>query len=167
MAQSQCIVHKDPGGKDTTNTIVKAELVGVQAWLQEIMNVELAANSTFKLLTDSQVTLCSKKQAINQPASGWLNTHEPLLRGIVTRLKDLTDAGRHIHLSKVKAHMKVRGNILADSVAKAVVTQKILDANPQNMAAQANEGVGPSLLFSRPSPPGVIHFSGDSDCLAH
>ncbi len=31
--------------EDTTNTIVRAELVGVQAWLQEIMNDELAANA--------------------------------------------------------------------------------------------------------------------------
>ncbi len=53
MAQSQHIVHIDPGGKDTTKTIVRAELVGVQAWLQEIMNDELAAGSTFRLLTDS------------------------------------------------------------------------------------------------------------------
>ncbi len=107
MAQSQRIVHIDPGAKDTTNTIVRAELVGVQAWLQEIMNDELAANS--------------------------LNTHEPLLRDIVTRLKDLTDAGHHIHLGKVKAHMGVRGKKLADAAAKAVVTQKILDADPDNM----------------------------------
>ncbi len=128
----------DPGGKDTTNTIVRAELVGGQAWLQEIMNDELAASSTFRLLTKSQLTLYSIKRAINQPASSWLNadvnTHGPLLRDIVTRLKDLTDAGHHIHLGKVKANMGVRGNILAQAAAKAVVTQKILDANPNNKA---------------------------------
>ncbi len=127
MAQSQRIVHIEPGGKDTTNTIVRAELVGVQAWLQEIMKGELEADSTFRLLTDSQVTLYSIKKAITQPASSWLNTHEPLLRDIVNRLKDLTDAGHHLHLGKVKAHMGVHGNILADAAARAVVTQKILD----------------------------------------
>ncbi len=133
MAQSQRIAHIDPGGKDTTNTIVRAELVGVQARLQEIMKDELEADSTFRLLTDSQVPLYSIKKAITQPASSWLNAHEPLLRDIVNRLKDLTDAGHHIHLGKVKAHMGVRGNILADAAAKAVVTQKILDADPDNM----------------------------------
>ncbi len=105
MAQSQRIVHIDPGGKDTTNKIVRAELVGVQAWLQEIMKDELEADSTFRLLTDSQVTLYSINKAITEPASSWLNTHESLLRDIVNRLKNLTDAGHHIDLGKVKAHM--------------------------------------------------------------
>ncbi len=56
---------------------------------------------------------------MNQPASSWLNTHEPLLIDIVTRLKGTTDAGHHVHLGKVKAHMGVRGNLLADAAAKA------------------------------------------------
>ncbi len=50
MAQSQRIVHINPGGKDTTNTTVRAELVGVQAWLQEIMNDELAAKACSTIL---------------------------------------------------------------------------------------------------------------------
>ncbi len=62
-----------------------------------------------------------------------LNTHEPLLRDVVNRLKDLTDAGHHIHYSKVKAQMGIRGNILADAAATAAVTQKVLDADPDNM----------------------------------
>ncbi len=33
--------------------------------------------------------------------------------------------------------------------------------------AQANEGVGPSLLLSMPSPSRVIHLSWASVCLAH
>ncbi len=133
MARSQRIGHIDPGGKDTTNTIVRAELVGMQAWLQETMKDEQEACSTFRLLTDSQITLYSIKKALTRPASSWLNTHEPLLRNIVNRLKDLTDAGHCIHLGKVKAHMGVCGNILADAAAKAVVTQYILDADPDNM----------------------------------
>ncbi len=87
---------------------------------------------------DSQVTLCSIKKAITQPASSWLNMHEPLLRDIVSCLKNLTDAGHHVHLGKVKAHMGVRGNILADAAAKAVVTQKNLDADPDNMVGSSS-----------------------------
>ena len=64
MAQTQRLVHVDPNGKDTTNTIVRAELVGVQAWLREIMMDGMAVGSTFRLLTDSQVTLYSIKKAI-------------------------------------------------------------------------------------------------------
>ncbi len=87
------------------------------------MKDESEAGSTFGLLTDSQVSLYSIKKAMTQPASSWLNTHEPLLRDIVNRLKNLTDAGHHIHFGKVKAHMGVRGNILADAAAEAVVMQ--------------------------------------------
>ncbi len=97
------------------------------------MKDELEACSTFSLLTDSQVTLYSIKMAATQPASSWLNTHEPLLRDILNCLKGLTDAGHHVHLGKVKAYMGVRGNIPADAAAKALVTQKILDADSYNM----------------------------------
>ncbi len=51
----------------------------------------------------------------------------------MNRLKDLIDAGHRVHLGKMKAHMGVRGNILADAAAKAVVTQKILDADLDNL----------------------------------
>ncbi len=88
------------------------------------MKDELEADSTFGLLTDSQVALYSIKKAITQPASSWLDTHEPLRRDLVSRLKDLTDVGHHVHLGKVKARMGVRGNILADAAGKAVVMQK-------------------------------------------
>ncbi len=46
------------------------------------------------------------------------------------------DAGQHIQVGKVKAHMGVRGStvVLADAVAKAVFTQKILNVDPDNMA---------------------------------
>ena len=125
VAETQRLVHVDPNGKDSTNTIVEAELVGVQAWLQEIMKDGVADGSTFRLLTDSQVTLYFIKKAISQPAASWLNTHEPLLKDIVARLETLTAAGNDIHLGKVKAHMGVRGNIMADAAAKAMVTQKI------------------------------------------
>ncbi len=41
--------------------------------------------------------------------------------------------GHHIHLGKLKAHMGVQGNTLADAAAKAVLTKKIPDADPDNM----------------------------------
>ena len=74
MAQTQRLVHVDPNGKDTAITIVRAELVGVQTWLREIMTDGMAIGSTIWLLTDSQVTLYSIKKAISQPAPTWLNT---------------------------------------------------------------------------------------------
>ena len=36
MAHSQGVLRIDPNGKTTTNTINRAELVGVQAWLKRI-----------------------------------------------------------------------------------------------------------------------------------
>ncbi len=128
MAHTHQELRIDPNGKDTTNTINRAELVGVVSWLEEIMREELATGSTFKLLTDSQVTLQSIQKAIKQPATTWLNTHEPVLMDIVKRIKELTEGGHHVHIGKVKAHMGVEGNIKADLAAKKVVTQKIIDS---------------------------------------
>ena len=136
MAETQRVIRIDPNGKDTTNTINRAELIGVHAWLEEIMAVESQAPSTFKLLTDSQVTLQSIQKAIRQPASTWLSTHEPVLVDIVKRLKELTKYGHHIHLGKVKAHMGVRGNIKADRAAKAVVHKKMLAGGGKNDVAE-------------------------------
>ena len=132
MAHSQEVLRIDPRGKNTTNTINRAELVGVQAWLKQVSQLESPPATTFKLLTDSQVTLQSIQKAIKQPATTWLCTHEPLLMDIVANLKALTEAGHHVHLGilgKVKAHAGVEENILADAAAKQVVTQKIIDAD--------------------------------------
>ena len=106
MAHSQEVLRIDPRGKNTTNTISRAELVGVQAWLKHVSQLESPPATTFKLLTDSQVTLQSIQKAIKQPATTWLCSHEPLLMDIVANLKALTEAGHHIHLDKVKAHAR-------------------------------------------------------------
>ena len=36
MAHSQEVLRIDPRGKNTTNTISRAELVGVQTWLKQV-----------------------------------------------------------------------------------------------------------------------------------
>ena len=96
MVHSQEVLRIDPRGKNTTNTINRAELVGVQAWLKQVSQLESPPATTFKLLTDSQVTLQSIQKAIKQPATTWLCTHEPLLMDIVANLKALTEAGHHV-----------------------------------------------------------------------
>ena len=121
-------IRINPNGRNTTNTINRAELVGVHAWLKSINQDEALPGSIFKLLTDSQVTLQSIQKAIKLPTSTWLSTHEPLLQDIVSHLKSLTRQGHHVHMGKVKAHSGVRGNIQADHAAKSVVIQKIIDA---------------------------------------
>ena len=115
--------------------------MGVQAWLKSISHNDPPPRSTFKLLTDSQVTLQSIQKAIKQPTSTWLSTHEPLLQDIVCNLKSLTREGHHVHLGKVKAHSGVRGNIQADLAAKSVVIQKIIDAEG-NLNAFTEEELG-------------------------
>ena len=59
MADTQEVIRINPNGQNTTNTINRAELVGVQAWLKSINQDEALSGGTFKLLTDSQVTLQS------------------------------------------------------------------------------------------------------------
>ena len=93
MAHAHQELRIDPNGKDTTNTNNRAELVGVISWLEEIMREELATGGTFKLLTDSQVTLQSIQKAIKQPATTCLYTHEPVLMDIVRCIKELAEGG--------------------------------------------------------------------------
>ena len=79
------VLKVDPRGKITTNTINRAELVRVQAWLKQVSQQESPPATTFKLLTDSQVEVQSIQKAIKQPATTWLCTHEPLLTDIVAK----------------------------------------------------------------------------------
>ena len=82
MARSQEVLRIDPRGRSTTNTINRAELVGVQAWLKQVSQLESPPATSFKLLTDSQVTLQSIQKAIKQPATTRSCTHEPLLQAV-------------------------------------------------------------------------------------
>ena len=66
MAHSQDVLRSDPNGENTTNTINRAELVGVQAcrpWLKQVNQLESPLAITFKLLTVSQMTLQSNQKA--------------------------------------------------------------------------------------------------------
>ena len=64
MAHTHQELRIDPNGKDITNTINRAELIGVLLWLVEVMRDGLATGRTVKLLKDSQVTLPSILKAI-------------------------------------------------------------------------------------------------------
>ena len=134
MAHNQDVLRIDPNCKNTINTINRAELVGVQAWLKQVSQLESPPATAFNMLIDSQATLQSIhwQKAIEQPASFWLFTHEPLLMNIVANLKALTEAGQHVHLRKVKAHARLKGSIFANidaaAMAKKIVTGKTIDA---------------------------------------
>ena len=111
MPHSQDLLRN---GIHATNTINRAELMGVQAWLKQVSQVESPPATTFRkvgsqLLTDSQVTLQSIQKAFKQPAATWLCAHEPLLMDIVANLEALTEAGHNVHQGKLKAHAGVEG----------------------------------------------------------
>ena len=61
MAGTQQVLRIDPNGKDTTNTINRAELVGVQAWLKCISQDEHPLGSTFKMLTAILKAVCWRR----------------------------------------------------------------------------------------------------------
>ena len=66
-------------------------------------------------------------------------------------MKDLTEAGHHVHLGKVKAYTGVEGNIVVGAAAKKVVTQKIIDAGG---------GVAQRQEMARWQQPGKTYESG-------
>ena len=69
LAHSQEVLRIDPRGENTTNTINRAELVGIPAWLKQVSQLESPPATSFKLLTDSQVTLQSIHKVLKQPAT--------------------------------------------------------------------------------------------------
>ena len=65
MVHIQNVLRVDPNGEPTTHTINWAQLMGVQAWLKQVRPLEFPPAATFKLLTNSQVTLQSIRRLSN------------------------------------------------------------------------------------------------------
>jgi ribonuclease HI len=72
-------------------------------------------DKTATIYTDSRITLDSLKNS---------NTHTSLIEGIRRRLTELKKADWKIQLCWVKAHVGIKGNELADTIAKEAATSE-------------------------------------------
>ena len=99
-------------------TVCRAELVALYGTLQH----KCQDPAPLKILTDSQTSLDLIKKALDFPAAHKLHKHQAILIAIADYIKQRNDSGLITSIGKVRAHIGVHGNEMADQAAKAVAT---------------------------------------------
>ena len=109
------MIQIDPVGIEITNTINRAEMVAPYAWLRNLMDDE--PDCPTAALGDSLCTLQLISKALKRPYATNLSLHDRVLAEIVELLKQKARQGTKIYIAKVKAHIGVHGNEMADRAA--------------------------------------------------
>jgi ribonuclease HI len=109
-----------PGGVGATNTITRAEGAAVWYALKQGMGTTIA--------TDSAAVLYQIRNMLHRPAKMQHCKNKPLIDSIIDIIRH---SPHHIHLRKVKAHIGIPGNELADEAARqATRLQQYTDSMP-------------------------------------
>jgi ribonuclease HI len=122
------LVH--PNGAGTTNTINRAELSAIHMALQ---HGDLAAQPTVTLYTDSLCSIQLINQALYRPEELRTHKHHTLLANVATLLQARTQLGLHTAIRKVKSHIGIQGNELADQGANRAAKGTALPTDTQAM----------------------------------
>ena len=104
----------NPRGKGPTLTINRAELSGIH---QAIVHSESASSHALHIYTDSSCSLHLLTRIINSPWTLRDSKHFLLLNEILEALKSRAERGTHTHFHKVRSHIGVAGNEMADKGA--------------------------------------------------
>ena len=105
-----------PNGKNETNTITRAELAGIYAALQYL--VQHPTEPTHMIIfTDSLASLYLIQKMLRLPDSLYECKHALLLHLIIALLLNRAKANLTTHIMKVKSHIGIQGNELADKAA--------------------------------------------------
>ena len=124
----------------TCKTVCRAELVAIYGTLRQ----KCIDPAPLKILTDSQTSLDLIRKALDFPAAHKLHKHQAILRAIAGYIKQRNDNGLVTSIGKVRAHIGVHGNEMADQAAKAVATGQLADK-------QMPEGTTTVRLGSEPA----------------
>ena len=107
----------DASGQDETHTIMRAELVAIYVALDKYKD-----DKWLGIFTDSQTSLHAIQNQLQRPSHSAYHHHKPLLTAIVTLIRYRDGLNLPTHLRKIRGHTNIRGNDLADTAAKLVVT---------------------------------------------
>ena len=112
-ARVYCWVHNinlkvDPCGRSATNTITRAELVAILAALQQM------ETQGCTLATDSLASMFMINNALRSFSSTSESPHSELLNVIAQVMLSTAKLGLKTSLLKVKSHIGVQGNEMAD-----------------------------------------------------
>ena len=113
-------IYIDDGGADETRTIMRAELAAMYTAL-----TTFATHVWIGTFIDSLSSPQAIRHTCTNPEVGGLQQyhhHSVLLGGTTNQLEDKRRKGFSTNLHKIKAHMNIRSNDLADAAAKLMVT---------------------------------------------
>ena len=111
--------HINATGQEELNTILRAELAAIHQALIEFRDIR-----TFKCLIDSLTSLQQLQTVLTRPEEVSYYPHHVLLHAIVEEIVARDTKGFVTHIMKVRAHVGVRGNELADAAAKSAIANK-------------------------------------------
>jgi ribonuclease HI len=103
----------NPCGRGSTNTITRAELTAILVALQQ----REFYFSDESIATDSQASLYMIDKQLHEPQKHEECKHWKLLAAIVDLLLVRAKKGCHTTFAKVKSHIGIRGNEIADQLA--------------------------------------------------
>ena len=101
------------GHASQINTVLRAELVAIYMSLRDTPNVP-----SLTILPDSQCSIQLIRKALYSPDAVKWKKHKVLLLHIVHNITCRLHAGTTVHIQKVRAHIGVSGNEIADGAAR-------------------------------------------------
>jgi ribonuclease HI len=118
-------LHVLPKGEGATNTAYRAELSAIHAALTRVESDK--RTSSLVIFTDSASAIHSISKQMGRPESMRFHIHRAQLAAISTLMETLALRGCMVRIRKVKAHIGIRGNEMADKAAKQAASGAMPD----------------------------------------
>ena len=100
-------------GKEECNTVFRAELVGIHEAI-----CHFSERERLYVLSDCASAIQAVDAAVRRPHERGYHHHRPLLHAIAQGILERDRSGKHTVIHKVRAHVGIEGNELADWHAK-------------------------------------------------